>query len=307
VRLQQLEGLEPLHWFLCVGNMEAAQALVGRRSAGTQSYNPLGDHVHDRAADVWFCTAEYEVPFYKGSSTSERAGRFCTAGAKIIGRKSGDWIADKDSGAYLPYKCPDTGKRLFKNERVMMFDKSQSFGEIVGLQSFYSMSTVDSCASSGKMERQASLCSVQSVKSVASQLSTAEVEPQSSWVCCANQGVPHFSDPNPDAVKFSGTLCLLGTKINAVKQGNWLKLVERKESVDVLGTIGRRSMTISRQTSFTESGSFLPLFDTVTGERLFKNEKVDAWEKATTAKSANQLLSDSSSELGAKKQSCAVM
>jgi len=263
--------------------------------------------VHDRAADVWFCTAEHEVPFYKGPSKSERVGRFCKAGTKITGRKNGNWIVDKDSGAYLPYKCPDTGKWLFKNERVMIFDKSQSFGEGAGLQSFYSTSTMDS-TDSGKMQRQVSVSSVQSVKSVTTQLSTAEVEQQSFWICCANQGVPHFSDPNPDAAETSGTLCLPGTKINAVKQGNWLKLIEKKESVDVLGTmIGRRSMKVSRQTSYTESGSFLPLFCPVTGKRLFKNEKVDAWEKAKTAKSANELLSDSSGELGAKKQSCAVM
>mmetsp|Transcript_14851 Transcript_14851/g.29294 ORF Transcript_14851/g.29294 Transcript_14851/m.29294 type:complete len:197 (+) Transcript_14851:48-638(+) len=159
-------------------------------------------------------------------------------GSRVFGKKEGEWIKDTDDG-----------------------DSSRP-------------QRVPSVMSHASARSQASLKSAGSVKSMASQDSIADV--LSTWICVAPRGVAYYSESCIEADTID--VCRHGEQVNAVKQGDWLMVVEVKNSIDVISTLGLRSMRgRTRQTSATD-GRFLPFLGAA-GEKLFKNEKVDAWEK----------------------------
>jgi len=271
---------------------------VGRRSTGNTAYNPLADgsQKDDKTADTWHCLSEDDVSYYsKPDFAAVVAGKVVTTGSKVMGKKEGDWIKETESQLYVPYKDSDKQKRLFKNERLIIYEQRKAAGE-PGLLRFSSSSSIGSIdwdypapqrmTSVKSQLSQASLKSVGSVKSEASQEVT---DKQSVWICSASGAVPYYCESSFDA-ETSGQ-CEPGEKVTAVKQGNWLMVVENKESVDVMSALGRRSMRgVSRQTSYTD-GRFLPFLG-AGGERLFKNEKVAAWEEIKAKGSDSEAKKD---------------
>jgi len=66
-----------------------------------------------------------------------------------------------------------------------------------------------------------------------------------------------------------------------VKDEDWLKVLEVKESFDILNAaemLGRRSLKSTSNVTVTETGFYLPFCQAE--QRLFKNEKVVLWETA---------------------------
>jgi len=66
-----------------------------------------------------------------------------------------------------------------------------------------------------------------------------------------------------------------------VKEDDWLKVMEVKESFDALSAaemLGRRSLKSTTRVTVVDTGLYLPFFQD--GQRLFKNEKVMVIEAA---------------------------
>jgi hypothetical protein len=255
---------------------------VGRRSTGNSSYNPLADGALNdpQTALTWHCIAESDVPYYSQPDFAALTSKFVATGSKVIGKKEGEWIKETDSKLYVPYKSQDTKERLFKNERLIIYEQRKAAGENPGLIRFSSSSSIGSIdwdySAPIRMTSAKSQASIKSSGTLKSSGSQDHGDKQSVWICSSSGPVPYYCEAGFDA-ETSG-LCEPGEKVTAVKQGNWLMVVEVKESVDVVGAIGRRSSRgIIRQTSTTD-GRYLP-FLSGGGERLFKNEKVEAWEK----------------------------
>jgi len=261
---------------------------VGRRSTGTTAYNPLADGVQkdDKTAETWHCVSESDVPYYSKPDFAAVTDKKVTVGSKVMGKKEGEWIKETGTNLYIPYKDSEKQKRLFKNERLIIYEQRKAAGE-PGLMRFSSSSSIGSTDwDYPAPQRMTSVRSQASVKSTTSAKSGASQEvqdKQSVWICSSSGAVPYYCESSFDA-ETSGQ-CEPGEKVNAVKQGNWLMVVEVKDSVDVMGAVGRRSMRgITRQTSYTD-GRWLPCVG-AGGEKLFKNEKVAAWEEIK-AKGAN--------------------
>jgi len=256
---------------------------LARRGTGNLSYNPLADgNQRDQAADTWHCISGSEVPYYSRPDFGATSTGMVAPGSKVIGKKEGEWIKVTDSQLYVPYKDA-SGTRLFKNERVIIYEQRKAAGENPGLLRFSSSSSIGSIdwdypapQRMTSVKSQMSQASLKSGMSVKSKVSEDFGDQQSVWICSAAGSVPYYSEASYEAETVG--LCEPGEKVSAVKQGDWLMVVEVKDSVDVVGALGRRSMRgISRQTS-SQDGRFLPFLG-AGGERLFKNEKVAAWEQ----------------------------
>jgi len=232
---------------------------VGRRSSGNTANQRLTDGGQkDNTAETLDSVSESNMPHNNCLSVASVTDRVVTIGNRVFGKKEGEWIKETDD-------WDDSAPRR-----------------------------VPSARSHASVRSQASLRSVGSVKSTASQDVIADM--QSTWICSAVRGVAYYCEPSFEAETMG--VCEHGEKVNAVKQGDWLMVIEVKKSVNVEGAFGLRSMrSFSRQTS-VEDGRFLP-FIGPGGERLFKNERVQAWEKIKAKQTSSPELT--------KKANCALM
>jgi len=289
-------------------NMEIA----GRRRSASGSYNPLSDNgVHETGLEAWTCVAEDGVPYYASPMLTNPASRHCRCGIEINAVKEGDWLKDKDSGFFLPYTDKD-GNRYFKNARLMLMEKVAS-NEDGGLQRQISRTSQGSNISSKKsnVSKGSSSDGVvrrQSFRWVDTEGNSRRIAGDSEaldgvntrpevWVCVANDDIPYRTTTMLDAV--SGQVCRAGDKVTALKEDDWLKVMEVKETFDAMNAaemIGRRSLKSVKSVSVNHTGFFLPFLKD--GERLFKNEKVVLWEA-----SQGELPETSAGEKG----SCSLM
>jgi len=231
---------------------------VGRRSVGNANQLLTDGDQKNDTAETWDRVSESGVPHNNCISVASVTDRVVTIGNRVFGKKEGEWIKDTDD---WDYSAPQR---------------------------------MPSVRSHTSVRSQASLRSVGSVKSTASQDAIADM--QSTWICSTPKGVAYYCEASFGAESVG--ICEHGEKVNAVKQGNWLMVVEVKRSVNVEGVLGLRSMrSLSRQTSI-EDGRFLPFLG-AGGERFFKNEKVQAWEKISAKKTSSPELT--------KKANCALM
>lgn len=138
----------------------------------------------------------------------------------------------------------------------------------------------------GKMSRKNSLNSMDSTPSSIELRRTktqGSLDTHSSfWICVGPGDVPCFTEASLDAEVIGH--CLVGTKVHAAKEGEWLKVVDVSKSVDVASTMTRRSFRLSEKVELQDTGLFLPLINPESGARLFKNEKIEIWEQVRASK-----------------------
>lgn len=267
--------------------------IAGRRRSTSGSYNPLVEKsVSETGLETWTCVLEEGIPFYASPCLTNPASRQCRFGHEINAVKEGNWLRDKDTGFFLPYTDKD-GNRHFKNARLMLMERVAS-GEdgtlhrTTSRNSGSSFSSKRSNASKGSssdgITRRQSFRWVDGdgisrrISGDSDELEGVNLRPEV-WICVAPADVPYRTTTMLDAV--SGQICRAGEKITAVKEDDWLRVVEVKESFDAMNAaemIGRRSLKSSTKVSVTATGYFLPFQKD--GNRLFKNEKVVLWETA---------------------------
>mmetsp|Transcript_127370 Transcript_127370/g.317924 ORF Transcript_127370/g.317924 Transcript_127370/m.317924 type:complete len:292 (-) Transcript_127370:237-1112(-) len=268
--------------------------MAGRRRASSGSYNPLADTaVESIGLDTWTCVAESPVQlFQKPSLLSQEEGQ-CKVGAQITADKEGDWLKVKDTGFYAPY-MDKSGNRLFKNDRLGLMQRAVS-GEgddPMRTSSRNSLSSKSSGASSKRSNssQEGAIVRRQSFRWVDSDGVSRRIAGDSEvlkgvntrpevWVCVAEDGVAYRSSPTLEDL--CGKHCGAGSKVTAVKEDDWLKVMEVKESFDALNAaemLGRRSLKSTTRVTVVDTGLYLPFFQD--GQRLFKNEKVMVIEAA---------------------------
>jgi hypothetical protein len=199
----------------------------------------------------------------------------------------------KDTGLYAPYKDKN-GNRLFKNERCSLMERAVSgegLDDPVRGSSRTSLSSKGSSSSSKRSNSSGdSITRRQSFRWVDSEGISRRLEGESEclrgvkvrpevWICVSEQAVAYHSSASLDAA--SGKRCLPGSKVTAMKEDDWLKVLEVKESFDAYDAaemLGRRSLKSTSRMTVSDTGLYLPFFQE--GQRLFKNEKVVLWETA---------------------------
>lgn len=269
--------------------------MAGRRRSSSGSYNPLADKaVEATGLDTWTCVAETTVQLHQKPSVLSPEAGICKVGEQISAEKEGDWLKMKDTGLYAPY-MDKNGNRLFKNERLTLMERATSGEGLDGPTRASSRSSISSKGSNSSSKRSNSsgdgaIVRRQSFRWVDTEgisrrlagdselLKNMNVRPEV-WICVAEQSVPYHSSPALDDV--CGKQCVPGSKVTAVKEDDWLKVMEVKESFDALNAaemIGRRSLKSSTRVTLIDTGLYLPFFQD--GQRLFKNEKVVLWEAA---------------------------
>jgi hypothetical protein len=273
-----------------------AMEFAGRRRSRSGSYNPLAEKsVHDTGLDTWICVNEDGVQFYASMSLTHPASRHCKFGTEINGVKEGDWLKDNDSGFYLPYLDKD-GSRYFKNARALLMEKAAEDGGLTRQISRTSQSSkgstisgkqsnVSSKGSGDGIERRQSFRWVDTegisrrIEGDSDALDGVTLRPEV-WICVSPEDVPYRTTAMLSAV--SGQVCRAGQKVTAVKEDDWLKVIEVKEVFDAMAAaemIGRRSLKSVSKVSIINTGLFLPFQKD--GQRLFKNEKVLLLEAAS--------------------------
>jgi len=216
--------------------------MAGRRRVS--SYNPLsGELVGSKTNDIWVCTARDEVNYYaRDEDMMQKLQWCCGPGEKVKATKEGDWLsvlepgpARLESGLYLPVMDPlDHMERLFRNERAMLWEvekgrpRSYSDGSVVG---------------GDRMSRQTSdLSSCESYMGAP----TSSKNGSKSWVCTAESGALHRSEPAHDAVP--GRRCQVNEQVVAIAEDGWLRVLS----------------------GGTETGTFLPMTDPNTNALIFR-------------------------------------
>jgi len=274
------------------------------------SYNPLADKsIHD-TQDTWVCTAAGRVFLFVSDSFDSQPEKEIKPGAQISATKEGNWLREKDTGLYAP--CLDkSGNRNFKNTRLMLMEqvsRQQPDGDCFQRQTSKgshcsTASSTHSCESvaSSKLSRR------QSFRWVDSEGEAHRLEGSSEalkdmteacpevWICVAGGGVPYRSAPRFDC-GVSSVECPVGSKVNAVKEGEWLRVLSVKQTWDA-ASIGRRSLKAATRITVEETGLYLPMVEG--GQKLFKNQKLARFQEASQAQD----------ECGAKKEdgACTVM
>jgi len=101
------------------------------------------------------------------------------------------------------------------------------------------------------------------------------------WYCIKPSGVGYRTDKFLDAKCSQSQIVFCGAKITAVRDEDWLKVLEVKNSVDLLSAleaVGRRSFKVPSTVELVDTGFWVPYIED--GERVFKNEKLVLFEKA---------------------------
>lgn len=267
---------------------------VARRRVGSGTYNPLCDKdVQSTGVQSWVCVSEHAVPYFRSKSRDDPAKTTCKPGATISATKEGhDWLCETASGLYVPV-ADVHGEELFHNSRRLLCEQVTQdwLHDIVRTTSKESVTSTAS--GSTEFLRQNSSDSHDVAKrnsfrwvehdgvshrlsGTSELLENVDVRPEV-FVCVSEDGVNYYSSCCKTAITFKQ--CPRGAKVTAVKEGNWLKVVEVKATFDfmhIAEMVGRRSLHVPKTVMAHESGLFLPYARN--GERLFKNEKALLFE-----------------------------
>jgi len=256
---------------------------MGRRRASTGSWNPLSDHaLKDVLPDTWVCTAEAGVSLYISDSCDCAPLQDVKMGAEISATREGNWLRVKQSGLYAQY-VDSAGHRNFKNHRLMLLERTglnRSDGDAP------SRDTSESTMTSGKPKSASVPRPPQGRRNSFRWVDAAgaahrlegnddavrdlTIQPEV-WICTADHYVPYSASPSlSDAVW--GKDCKVGSKVNAVKEGDWLRVMDVK-TVFNAASIGRRSFKAATKIVLEDTGLFLPMVGH-TGTALFKNHKL---------------------------------
>jgi len=229
------------------------------------------------------------VSFCRTRSLKDVDTLFCRPGDEVKATKDGDWLIDQQTGLLLPF-TDKSGTRNFKNARLLLMEKAaKDTDEIPRTVSKNSQSSQGSI-SSGRLSRgNSSILRRQSFRWVdmdgtshrlagdSDVLKDVKQRPEV-WICVKPGGVQFRRTPLLDAV--SGQECVCGAKVTAVKEDDWLKVLEVKTSWDMMDAaeaLGRRSLRSPTKVTIVDTGLFLPFVQE--GERLFKNEKLVLFEQ----------------------------
>lgn len=268
--------------------------VASRLRSGSGTYNPLADGQDPMlSANVWICSSEHPVVWRTCPSPNGERRRECAPGQTVTATKEGNWLREERTGLYAPY-CDESGQRNFKNQRTYAMELATGGIEAVqsGLEKRTSRMS-NASTGSAPVSRTASTSSESTAAGRHRRFSWVDTEGRSHriegeseliqgvkvcpevWICVAAHDVPYRSAPDLQAA--TGMECPVGSKINAIKDNDWLRVFDVTETVDAAEMLGRRSLTTSSHTVVKDTGLYLPFF-TQTGERLFKNEKVALYE-----------------------------
>jgi len=262
----------------------AFTGVVARRRASTGSWNPLsGGALNDLPPDVWVCTAEAGVKLYISDSLDCAPIQDVKMGTEICATREGKWLREKRSGLYAPY-VDGAGHHNFKNHRLLMLERTAS-GRSDG--DAPSRATSDGTVTSARTkstsaESRSPLNRRNSFRWVdaageAHRLEGSDdavrdltLQPEV-WVCIADHYVPYSASPSHDDAVW-GKDCKMGSKVNAVREGDWLRVMDVK-TVFNAASIGRRSFKAATKIVLEDTGLFLPMVGHA-GTALFKNHKL---------------------------------
>mmetsp|Transcript_71505 Transcript_71505/g.205123 ORF Transcript_71505/g.205123 Transcript_71505/m.205123 type:complete len:308 (+) Transcript_71505:70-993(+) len=288
--------------------------MVGRRSVSL-NYNPLCDNAVDsNGLESWINSSRERVVFCLTTSLTDKTTQSVAPGQTIKGTKGGDWLQDHETGYYLPFN-DEQGSRNFKNERLVLMERATSGTEdLVRTTSRNSRRTIS--GSSAALRRTLSGDSVDNKRSTSDSnvfrrtLSGDSIKTRTSfhwvddggsshriagdsdllkevtvrpevWYCIKPSGVGYRTDKFLDAKSSQSQIVACGAKITAVRDEDWLKVIEVKNSVDLLSAleaVGRRSFKAQSTVEIVDTGFWVPYIED--GERVFKNEKLVLFEKA---------------------------
>lgn len=285
---------------------------VSRRRASSGSWNPLSDHtLKDLPPDTWVCTAEAGVRLYISDSLDCAPVRDLRMGSEISATREGNWLRDKQSGLYAPY-VDSAGHRNFKNQRLMLLERTalnRCDGDAPSRNT--SEGTVTSVKTKNSSEQGSNLSRRNSFRWVdaAGESHRLEggddavrdltIQPEV-WVCIADHYVPYSASPShSDAAP--GKDCKVGSKVNAVKEGDWLRVMDVK-TVFNMASVGRRSFKAATKIVLEETGLFLPMLGQK-GELLFKSQKLALLSEAAQPALAKEAPDHAASD----DQKCVLM
>jgi hypothetical protein len=250
------------------------------------------------------------MPFCKTPCLADKAAAVVAPGNVIKAAKDGNWLKENETGYYLPM-ADTNGNRYFKNERLVLMERATAGGGDDAISRSLSRTSSKGSNDATAPRRTTSGGTIDNLKRIlssssSSQLSAAlsrisfrwvddfgvshriagdsdllvdvNVRPEV-WVCVKPGGVPYRVAPLLDAEAGKDIAC--GAKVTAIREDDWLKVMEVKNSSDIMATmeaLGRRSMRATTKVELVETGLYLPY--TQGGERLFKNEKLVLFEEA---------------------------
>lgn len=203
---------------------------------------------------MWICTAEQGVLYRNGPSHSAEPGKRCELNEQVSAIAEDGWLkvmaAGKETGSFLPMTDLNTNTMLFHAATNASKLRAGSFR------------WVDSEGMSHRM----------------SQTNSEEVKESEVWICIAPTSIAYCNDP--ECISTSSTYCKPGEKVNGVKEGSSIRVMQVSSTTDVADFIGRRSLRDSTQIHTSATGMYLPFNNAQTGDRYFKNEKLVLWEQA---------------------------
>jgi len=292
--------------------MQELGGAMGRRRASSGSWNPLSDRVlKDLPPDSWVCTAEAGVKLYISDSLDCAPVRDVKMGAEISATREGKWLREKQSGLYAPY-VDGAGHRTFKNHRLMLLERTAlNRGDGDAPSRATSDGTVTSAKTTSTSEPGSFLNRRSSFRWVdaageAHRLEGSDdavrnltIQPEV-WVCIADHYVPYSASPSHDDAVW-GKDCKVGSRVNAVKEGDWLRVMDVRTVFNAT-SIGRRSFKLPTKIILEETGLFLPLVGQ-TGQSLFKSHKLALLAEAAQPPVAREALESVAGE----EAKCALM
>jgi len=232
-----------------------------RRTTSGREVDPV---TADHDSDTWICTHEHGVKFYATDELTGQPVKSVPLGAYIDGFKDGNCLCEKSTSLYAPFSDKD-GRRNFKSPKLLAMDKAMREGEDKSHQmNRSSFRWVDQRGQAQRVE-----ASCDAIQDIAQR---PEV-----WVCVDDQNVPFRKGPSEDA-EATGKECKVGDKVNAVLDGEWLRVLHVASHLDAAQALGHRSSHGITKMTVEETGTYLPYG--VNGKKLFKSYKLYMFEES---------------------------
>lgn len=257
--------------------MSGVQGLI----SGAATYNPLQPSLVERtiSAEEWVCTADRPVHMYLSSALEGEPQKELHHGDVIKADKEGDMLCEKLSDMYVPFHDED-GNRNFKNMRTIAMEEAVSKPEGFEIRKPGSNKSMGGQSFTSEGSDHIKLNRKGSFRWVDHHGTSHRIENDTDlhnevWICVSIHNVPYRSSKNlADIVEDKE--CIAGAKVNAVREDDWLRVLEVTEPIDAAELLGRRSFRLARKMVVKDSGYFLPI--TFKGERLFISEKLALFE-----------------------------
>lgn len=219
------------------------------------------------AVKTWHCVAEHGVPYRGAPSYDSPPARRCEKGAEVIAVAEDGWLKvieyGQETGFFLPMTDPNSNMMLFHSDMGTKSTQSNTFG------ARRSFRWVDSEGMSHRMSHNVS----------GEHDSLGSNRKSEVWICVARGEVTYCV--NKECTQVGSRTCKPGDKVNGIKEGSHIEVMQVHASMDMAEMLGRRSLKASTKFSVDATGEFLPFTDSKSGERLFKNEKLVLWEQAS--------------------------